>query len=95
MKQILIEIDDRCARELEHVAPAKKRMRAEFIRLAIRHAVDAAMDRATADAYRVQPLEGGTTDDDLGGWDVHNALASHGHPAKRAGRRKARTWRAA
>ncbi len=40
MKHILIDLDDRTARELERVAPAKKRQRAEFLRLAIRRARD-------------------------------------------------------
>jgi len=47
MKQFLVELDDRCARDLERVAPAKKRMRAEFVRLAVRRAIDLALDRAT------------------------------------------------
>jgi hypothetical protein len=75
MKQILVELDDRCARDLERVAPAKKRMRAEFIRLAIRRAVDVALDRRTADAYLRAPFPEGTGADDLAGWDENNALA--------------------
>ena len=52
MKSILVELDDRCARDLERVAPVKERMRAEFIRLAVRRAVDLALDRATAEIGR-------------------------------------------
>lgn len=76
MKQILIELDDRSARELERVAPAKRRMRAEFIRLAIRRALDLAQDRVTADAYGAQPLEANLEDGDLRGWDPDNRLAA-------------------
>jgi hypothetical protein len=75
MKQILIELDDRCARELGRLAPPKKRMRAEFIRLAIRRAIDLALDRATERAYRGQPLTGEMTPGDLAGWDALNELA--------------------
>jgi hypothetical protein len=76
MKQLLVDIDDRCARDLERVAPAKERKRSEFIRLAIRRAIDLAMDRVTADAYARYPLGGELTPDDLEGWDQENRLAT-------------------
>lgn len=72
MKRILIEIDKKCARDLERVAPAKTRSRAEFIRLAIRSAIDVALDRATEAAYRKQPFASEVTGADLVGWDDHN-----------------------
>jgi len=75
MKQLLIEIDDQCARDLERVAPVKTRKRAEFIRLAIRRAIDLALDRATQEAYRLQPLSGSVLAGDLTGWDEQNQLA--------------------
>jgi predicted transcriptional regulator len=85
MKQVLIELDDRTARELERVAPTRKRMRAEFIRLAIRRALDLALDRATADAYRAAPGGGGAIEPaDLSGWDPDNALAEPAAPRRRA-----------
>jgi len=88
MKRILIEIDDRCARDLARVAPTKKRMRAEFIRMALRQAIDAALDRATAAAYRARPLAEGWTSADLLGWDEDNELAKPPLPPKKArGRR--------
>lgn len=94
MKQILVELDERCARDLERVAPAKKRMRAEFVRLAIRRAIDLALDRETENAYRVQPLAAGLLASDLEGWDAHNALAKPAHsPGGAVGR--SRTKRAA
>ena len=89
MKRILIELDDRCARDLERVAPARKRLRAEFVRLAIRRAIDLALDRATQDAYREHPLEAGLVPADLTGWDERNELARTPRPP-RARRAKAR-----
>jgi hypothetical protein len=89
MKQILIEIDDRCARDLAKVAPAGKRVRAEFIRLALRQAIDIALDRGTEAAYRAQPLSAEVGPSDLVGWDPANALAERAPPAggkERAGR---------
>ena len=87
MKQILIEIDDRAARDLERVAPAKKRVRAEFIRLALRRAIDAALDRDTETAYRKRPLDAELTAADLAGWDTENQLAKPALSPKKARRR--------
>ena len=88
MKQILVELDDRCARELERVAPTKQRMRAEFIRLAIRRAIDLALDRTTEDAYSARPLPDGVETGDLEGWDEENLLAEHARrPGKARNRR--------
>ena len=89
MKQILIELDDACARDLERVAPAKKRQRAEFIRLAIRRAIDAALDKKTVEAYRKAPLAASGDDDDLSGWDPNNELAQPAAPPKRRSHGKA------
>jgi hypothetical protein len=75
MKRILLELDDRCARDLERVAPAKKRLRAEFIRLALRRAIDLALDRDTEATYRKHPLPGELLGQDLAGWDSANKLA--------------------
>lgn len=86
MKQILVELDDRCARDLERVASAKSRKRSVFIRLAIRSAIDRALDRATADAYRSRPLPGELLASDLTGWDEKNGLLQA--PAKTRGRRR-------
>ena len=89
MKQILIEIDDRCARDLQRVAPAKKRVRAEFIRLALRRAIDIALDRSTEEAYRKKPLAGELTSADLVGWDMANELAKSATRPKNGCRRRA------
>jgi hypothetical protein len=87
MKQILIEIDERCARDLQRVAPAGKRVRAEFIRLALRRAIDLALDRATESAYRERPLAGELTSADLVGWDSQNELAKPAARPKKVRRR--------
>jgi len=75
MKQILVELDDRCARDLERVAPSKERRRAEFIRLAIRSAIDRALENRTAAAYRARPARDETKGEDPAGWDAKNELA--------------------
>jgi hypothetical protein len=75
MKRILIELDDRCARDLERVAPAKTRLRAEFIRLALRRAIDLAIDRDTEAAYQKHAVAGESLGQDLAGWDLENKLA--------------------
>lgn len=91
MKQFLVELDDRCARDLERVAPARDRKRAEFVRLAIRRAIDAALERGTARAYRETPLPEEATKADLTGWDEHNELArSSAKPIVRGSRRRGR-----
>jgi predicted transcriptional regulator len=87
MKRILIEIDDACARDLERVAPARERKRAEFVRFAIRCAIDLALDRRTRQAYAAQPLPGDVTPGDLVGWDEQNALAKPVATPKKASRR--------
>ena len=93
MKQILIDLDDQCARDLERVAPAKKRKRAEFIRLAIRQAIDRALDRATEEAYRAQPSIGVIVAADLLGWDPQNELATPAPTRRGRGQRAARRAR--
>lgn len=75
MKQFVVELGDRDARDLERVAPAKSRKRSEFVRLAIRRAIDLALDRETEDAYAVAPLPRGLAAGDLAGWDAQNELA--------------------
>jgi hypothetical protein len=90
MKQILLEIDDRCARDLERVAPAGKRIRAEFIRMALRRALDLALDRETELAYLEAPLTGGLRPEDTLGWDEQNLLARRGRSRTRRAASKRR-----
>ncbi len=55
MKQILVEVDDQTAAELERVAPARSRQRSEFIRRALRRALWEVEERATREAYLRTP----------------------------------------
>ena len=89
--KVLIELDDRSMKELERVAPARRRMRAEFIRRAIRRALDAALEHETESAYRSTPLWSASDASDLEGWDPTNALAAPAqrrHTHNRARRRR-------
>lgn len=87
MKRIFVEVDDRSARDLERVAPARERKRVEFVRLAIRRAIDVALDRATRDAYQREPVSGDVLASDLEGWDDRNALAVRARPQVKARKR--------
>ncbi|MBI2898399.1 MAG: hypothetical protein HYY06_32915 [Deltaproteobacteria bacterium] len=55
MKQIIVELDDELAARLERVAPSRARRRSIFIREALRRALDEALERKTAEAYRLHP----------------------------------------
>jgi hypothetical protein len=94
MERILLELDPKTARELERVAPVARRKRAEFIRQAIRRALDLALDRETEEAYRAQPPSADVLPSDSEGWDPNNALARPKRRARkfpsRARNRKAR-----
>ena len=57
MKQVLVEIDDQTAAELERVAPARSRQRSEFIRRALRRALWDEEERRTREAYLEKPDE--------------------------------------
>lgn len=70
------------------MAPTRERKRAEFIRLAIRRAIDLALDRSTREAYRRAPVSDEIAASDLEGWDERNALASHARPQVKARRRR-------
>lgn len=53
--QILIDLDAKTAARLEKVAPARSRLRSEFVRAAIRKALWEIEERATGRAYAAQP----------------------------------------
>ena len=55
MVQFLVQLDDRLAKELDRVVPAKSRKRSEFIRRAVRKALMEVDDRRTAEKYRKAP----------------------------------------
>jgi predicted transcriptional regulator len=54
-RQIIVEVDEGTAQELERIAPSRARKRSEFVRRALRQALDAEAERRMADAYRRQP----------------------------------------
>jgi len=54
-RQIIVEVDESTAQELERIAPSRARKRSEFVRRALRQALDAEVERRMADAYRTQP----------------------------------------
>jgi predicted transcriptional regulator len=64
MVQLLIEVDAAMAARLEEVAPARSRLRSEFVREAIRRALWEREEAATRAAYLAQPdtLDGGALD---------------------------------
>jgi predicted transcriptional regulator len=57
MNQVLVELDDRTMERLNKVAPPKARKRSEFIRSAIRSALDLLAEREMEEAYRKTPQE--------------------------------------
>jgi Arc/MetJ-type ribon-helix-helix transcriptional regulator len=54
-RQIIVELDEGIAQELERIAPSRARKRSEFVRRALRQALDAVVEQRMADAYRRQP----------------------------------------
>ena len=54
-KQVIVELDDATAQELEAVAPSRARKRSDFVRQALRRAIDAALEQRMAAAYGKQP----------------------------------------
>jgi hypothetical protein len=57
MKQVLIQLDDRTAVQLERVAPARSHKRSDFVRRAIAHALEAELEVRTRAAYEKWPDE--------------------------------------
>ena len=55
MKSLLIQLDEPTLRELNRVAPAAKRQRAEFVRAAIRKAIRETEEERTRLAYLRTP----------------------------------------
>jgi len=55
VKQLIVELDDETAARLERIAPSRARKRSDFVRAALREALDRAQEAETAAAYRAQP----------------------------------------
>jgi hypothetical protein len=79
-RQIIVEVDEATARELERIAPSRARKRSEFVRRALRQALDAEAERRMAEAYRRQPDDAEAEVIDPGAWE----------PRKPAPRRRSR-----
>jgi predicted transcriptional regulator len=54
-KQLIVELDEGLASELERVAPARSRRRSSFVRAALRRALDELVEARMAEAYEAQP----------------------------------------
>ena len=63
MKSLLVQLDEPTLRALNRVAPAAKRMRAEFVRAAIRKAIREAEEARTRTAYAAHPDSEAEADD--------------------------------
>ncbi|HKW99705.1 MAG TPA: ribbon-helix-helix protein, CopG family [Bryobacteraceae bacterium] len=63
MKPILIKLDEPTYKSLNHIAPAARRKRAQFIRDAIRKAVREAQYEQIRRAYKKQPDSEAGADD--------------------------------
>jgi len=63
MKSVLIELDEPTYRALNHIAPAAKRQRTQFIRNAIRKAIREAQYEQVRRGYLAQPDSEAEADD--------------------------------
>jgi Arc/MetJ-type ribon-helix-helix transcriptional regulator len=54
-RQLIVELDEPLARELERVAPARSRQRSSFVRAALRRALDQLTESRMREAYKAQP----------------------------------------
>jgi Arc/MetJ-type ribon-helix-helix transcriptional regulator len=81
MRQIIVEVDEGTAQELERIAPSRARKRSEFVRRALRRALDDEAERRMADAYRRQPDDAEPERVDPEAWEPPK-------PATRRGRRR-------
>ena len=71
MNQVIIELDDRTMARLNRVAPPRARKRSEFIREAIRRALNERLEADMERAYAAQPQESEPTLDlDPATWEA-------------------------
>jgi Arc/MetJ-type ribon-helix-helix transcriptional regulator len=55
VRQLIVELDEPLAQELERAAPARSRQRSSFVRAALRRALDELAERRMLEAYKAQP----------------------------------------
>jgi predicted transcriptional regulator len=70
MQQVIVELDDRTMERLNRVAPPSARKRSEFIREAIRRALNERLEADMERAYSEQPPEGTEVDLDPSTWEA-------------------------
>lgn len=70
MQQVIVELDDRTIARLNRVAPPRARKRSEFIREAIRRALNERLEQDMERAYRLQPQEDADLDVDPSTWET-------------------------
>jgi len=70
MQQVIIELDDRTIERLNRVAPPSARKRSEFIREAIRRALNERLEADMERAYAAQPPEAADVDLDPATWEA-------------------------
>jgi len=75
MQQVIVELDDATLRRLDKVAPAKARKRSEFIREAIRRALNEALELEMERAYRVHPPSAEEPPFDPDAWEPRRSVA--------------------
>jgi len=68
--QLIVELDDAMARELEAVAPARARKRSEFVRQALRAALDRVAEARMREAYEKRPDDEEPEYIDQGAWET-------------------------
>jgi predicted transcriptional regulator len=70
MQQVIVELDDRTIARLNRVAPPSARKRSEFIREAIRRALNERLEQDMEQAYLRQPQDGADIDVDPSTWEA-------------------------
>lgn len=68
MHQVIVELDDRTLKRLNKVAPPRARKRSEFVRAAIRRALDLLAEEEMERAYREFPQDASEIDLDPEAW---------------------------
>ncbi len=69
MNQLLVELDDETLARLNRVAPPRERKRSQFIREAIRRALDRHLEQLMEEAYRRKPADTKEVDLDPATWE--------------------------
>lgn len=92
MKQILVQLDEHTAKQLEQVAPGNKRKRSKFIRNAIVKALLEVYEEVTRRSYEREPDDSPDEPFDPSDW-LPEKYAIHPTPAQKREIAKARKRR--